>query len=132
MLRQVTHDRAPVRIMQTRRGWPDVQSPTLAVLLEIITDARNPNFFCCDKEKYSKTGFTKTLQTKSWQTSRVHGQIWITSSKRSIFREMRLKWDNSGEARQRPTLPVPLEQNAKKKIARLRSVCGIATEQTPH
>ena len=30
---------------------PDLQSPTLAVLLGIITDARNPKFFCCDKTK---------------------------------------------------------------------------------
>ena len=63
MLRQVTHDRAPVRIMWTGRGWLDLQSPTLATLLEIITDARNPKFFVVTKKSILKR-FSQNLANK--------------------------------------------------------------------
>ena len=50
-----------------------------------------------------KKSFLKRFSKNHAQTSGVHGQMWITSSKRSIFREMRQQWRGAPA----PNLPGP-------------------------
>ena len=129
VLRQVTHDRAPVLIIMDREGWPDLQSPTLAVLLEIITDARNPKYICCDNRKGFQNGVPQNLANKT--LANIKGAWPDLDHKLQAIHFSR----NETTVERRASAQhcqVPLEQNAKKKIALLRFLCSIATEQTPH
>ena len=67
------------------------------------------------------------MQTNIWQALKAHGQMWFTSSDRATFANMRKQ--RGGASAQH--YQVPLEQNAKEKIAHLRFVCGIAAEVSP-